>query len=79
MFTAFLVVGFILSYALTHGPIAWIYLPEIMTEIGMGLVVGAHWFIVIFMSYLPNLVHGIKGEEDDNQTNISVFFFIFGG
>lgn len=80
IFTLVLLLAFILSYALTHGPIAWIYLPEILTEIAMGLVVGMHWFIVIFLSYLPNLAPKIKYENDKfNSNDLSVFFFIFGG
>ena len=79
-----LILVFIIAYALTLGPVSWIYLPEIMTEIGLGIAVGIHWFIVILISYLPGLGNKIKFEEGSDYekyhlTDISPFFFIFGG
>ena len=45
---------YVISFAMTLGPICWIYLAEIMTEKGMGIAVSINWFLVIIMSYLPS-------------------------
>jgi preprotein translocase subunit SecY len=71
---------FVLGYSMTLGPIPWMYLPEIMTEIGMGIAVSINWLIVILISYLPSIASKVKtidGKYD--QPDMSPFFFVFGG
>lgn len=76
-----LITWFVLGYAITLGPISWLYLAEIMTEIGMGLAVAINWLIVICISYLPTIANTVNpsGGELNHQTDISPFFFVFGG
>ena len=70
---------FVFGYAMTIGPLPWMYLPEIMTEIGMGIAVSINWLIVILISYLPSFAHTIKPEKYKNQPDMAPFFFVFGG
>jgi preprotein translocase subunit SecY len=71
---------FVLGYSMTLGPIPWMYLPEIMTEIGMGIAVSINWLIVIFISYLPSIASNVKSEDEKyDQPDMSPFFFVFGG
>lgn len=76
-----LITWFVLGYAITLGPISWLYLAEIMTEIGMGLAVAINWLIVIWISFLPTIANSVdpSNGEFNHQTDMSPFFFIFGG
>lgn len=78
---AFLII-IVIAFALTLGPITWIYLPEIMTEIGLSIAVAIHWFIIIFISYLPTIGPLINFQDyylNYMMSDITVFFFIFSG
>jgi len=72
---------FVISFALTIGPICWIYLAEIMTEKGMGIAVSINWLIVIAISYLPYFAHSKNDSDGKGQElqNLSIFFFMFSG
>lgn len=71
-----LVVVFIIAFAMTIGPITWLYLAEIMTEKGMGIAVSLNWLVVIFISYLPSLAKDIHDEHGNSQEkDLSIFFF----
>jgi preprotein translocase subunit SecY len=76
-----LITCFVLGFAITIGPLTWLYLAEIMTEIGMGIAVSINWLIVICISYLPSLASTITTEvgKPYQQNDVSPFFFIFGG
>ena len=76
----FLITWFVLGFAITIGPLTWLYLAEIMTEIGMGIAVAINWLIVICISYLPNLASSITTKVGPyKQNDVSPFFLIFGG
>ena len=72
-----LIVMFLISFAITIGPIWWIFLVEIMTEIGVGIAVSVNWIVVIIVSFLPLIVN--CGENEITDWDISGFFFIFSG
>ena len=74
------VILYIISFAMTIGPICWIYLTEIMTEKGMGIAVAINWFLVIIMSYLTSFFN-LFGEDTpkNRQINFSIIFFAFSG
>jgi preprotein translocase subunit SecY len=75
-----LIVGFVIAFASTIGPICWIYLAEIMTEKGMSIAVSLNWMVVILMSYLPTLAKQFNHDPDEsNQRDLSIFFFLFSG
>lgn len=81
MLFAVIISFFVLGYAITIGPLPWMYLPEIMTEIGMGIAVSINWLIVILISYLPSIAHNVKSMDSDkkSQPDMAPFFFVFGG
>ena len=82
---------FLVSFAITLGPISWLYLAEIMTELGMSIAVAVNWLIVILLSYSPNLASPkpdsdnsklfaiSKNKEDENSRDLRWFFFAFSG
>ena len=75
----FLIIMYVISFALTIGPICWIYLAEIMTEKGMGIAVSLNWLIVIFISYLPSLAKTNDPDKRDSEKDLTPFFFVFSG
>lgn len=77
----FWIIIFIISFAITLGPISWLYLAEIMTELGMGISVAMNWLVVIIVSFLPSLARTVTNEKDKSITaqDLSFFFFAFSG
>ena len=49
-----------MSFAITLGPISWVYLAEIMTEKGMSIAVCVNWCIVIIVSYFPSMMPSLS-------------------
>ena len=75
-----LIILFILSFATTIGPICWIFLVEIMTEIGVGIAVSANWIIIICVSILPSFnIWWLPKDSNECDKDLSVFFFAFSG
>ena len=83
---------FLVSFAITLGPISWLYLAEIMTELGMSIAVAVNWLIVILLSYSPNLAFSHKPKSKDHKLfvmsddteqeefkDLRWFFFAFSG
>ena len=68
---------FLFSYTISIGPICWIFLAEIMTEIGMGIAILANWAIIFWISLYPYFAQKISNESQ--QVSYSAEFFIFWG
>ena len=50
-----------------------------MTEKGMAIAVCLNWLVVILVSCLPSLSKKLHEEGDDDERDISIFFFLFSG
>ena len=72
--TMVLVLLFVISFAVTVGPLAWIYLTEIMTEKGMGIAVSLHWMVIVTISLIPTF-----SESHQNKVSYSWLFFSSSG
>ncbi|CAI2359238.1 unnamed protein product [Moneuplotes crassus] len=76
---------FLISFALTIGPITWIMIAEILTERGMGIAISLNWALIIIIGVLPALkitpIEDTYVEDKDFYPglNFSVLFFIFSG
>ena len=73
-FSMIFIALFVISFALTIGPLAWIFLTEIMTEKGMGIATSLNWVIIMFITIVP-----IFGNTNQDQYNYSWLFFTWSG
>ena len=70
-----LILWFLFSFAVTIGPICWIFLVEIMTEIGVGIAVSANWIVVILVSLIPIISKSVNENADSCDISFSFYWF----
>ena len=77
-----LILVFLFSFTIAIGPICWIFLTEIMTEVGMGLAVAANWTIITTISlypiFGPNYISQSNGDNPSKK-DFSYLFFVLCG
>mmetsp|Transcript_19813 Transcript_19813/g.17511 ORF Transcript_19813/g.17511 Transcript_19813/m.17511 type:complete len:141 (+) Transcript_19813:518-940(+) len=73
---------FAISFWLTTGPCIYLYCGEVITDKGMSIATGVHWFFNAITEFLPIfafvLVDWTNGTMTWRDSN-SIFFFIFSG
>ena len=76
-----LIFVFLFSFTIAIGPICWIFLAEIMTEVGMGLAVAANWTIITTISLYPVFGPNLPQSNKENlvKKDFSYLFFVFCG
>jgi len=69
-FSLVILIGFNIGYGLASGPVTWLYMPEILPDIGVAISAGILWFFMGLVGYFFPVVKDNYG--------ISWCFIIFG-
>ena len=77
-----IIVIFTISFALTTGPLIWVYSTEALNEKGMWIASSVNWLMFSITSSFPAislLISDSSHQGDVTRDNIGIFFFIFSG
>jgi MFS transporter, SP family, xylose:H+ symportor len=66
---------YLAGFAISHGPVLWIYLSEILPRRGLTLAVATNWiFVIIVVGLVPTMINGIG---DNSKVGAGWTFIIF--